>query len=71
MADNPQQLRECHYKYKEEEEISSGKQSAAGELFTGPPQSLLEMSDGHCGTLLSDQCRPDVVNFHELQMHVL
>ena len=27
--------------------------SAAGELFTGPHQSLWEMSDGHWGTLPS------------------
>ena len=31
--------------------FSSDIRSAAGELFTGPHQSLPEMSDGHWGTL--------------------
>ena len=39
--------------------------SAAGELFTGPHQSLPEMSDGHWGTLHSD-CGPGWFIFKNL-----
>ena len=37
--------------YNPQEQFLSDIRSAAGELITGPHQSLPEMSDGHWGTL--------------------
>ena len=48
--------------------FSSDIRSAAGELFTGPHQSLPELSDGHWGTLETISGSDDFMG-HRQTMH--